>query len=407
MNVKREGRAAFMCMRDERGLGPCASWDMARRLNRHPDGNSMRKPVPSLRAALSTVVALSIPAAAEVPIFTADQEACFGRVYDQAHLASHPQQTVTSLHVLRSLGARPDAENWRPNERGELIQQFRENGTAGVSAFFTFRDRKGVFNNWFDCHQDAAAGVRCSVACDGGSFGLNRVSPDAVLLKNDGFVLVGGCGEPGEDEGKEFYFKPGADDKAFRLDLKPVAACRAEEQKVTGVVRAEKPLRERFKEDETFCFGRDYDETHLASHPRQLVRTIRVGRLDPAGEHAHPISAGEPWWFNVALDVKVTVRTGGASATAHYACTTPRQSSWDCVSTTPEGGGGAGFCDGRVIEIVRGPGDDIYLQNPGSGLPVAGACATARDTGSEAPPPPTRSDDRAFRLARMPVTACR
>jgi hypothetical protein len=359
---------------------------------------SMRKSFAFLIAA-----ALCPAAAAEAPVFTADQESCFGRVYDLAHLASHPQQKVTSLHVLRALGQRPDAENWRPGERGELIQKFREDSMTGVTAYVTFRDRKGVFNNWFDCHEDPATGANCAVGCDGGSFNLKRASPDAVLLKTEGFVLVGGCGEPGE-EGKEFYFKPDADDKAFRLDSKPVSACRAEEQKTTAPARPEKPLRERFKEDEMFCFGRDYDETHLASHPKQLVRTIRVGRLDPAGERVHPSNAGDPWWFNVTLDVKVTLRTGGKDATAHYACTTPGQSGWSCISDAPAGG--ADVCDGRVIEIVRGPGDDIYLQNRGSGLPLATACATtARNP--EAEPPSTRSDDRAFRLARMPVAACR
>ena len=78
-------------------------------------------------------------------------------------------------------------------------------------------------------------------------------------------------------------------------------------------------------------------------------------------------------------------------------------SGWSCVSDAPAGG--AGGCDGRVIEIVRGPDDDIYLRNPGSGLPLAASTTTSRNP--EAEPPATPSDDRAFRLARMPVAACR
>jgi len=79
-------------------------------------------------------------------------------------------------------------------------------------------------------------------------------------------------------------------------------------------------------------------------------------------------------------------------------------SGWSCVSDAPFGG--AGVCDGRVIEIVHGPDDDIYLRNPGSGLPRAGA-STTTSRNPEAEPPATPSDDRAFRLARMPVAACR
>jgi len=59
---------------------------------------------------LVTTLALSCPAGAQAgtPLFVANEEACFGRVYDRAHLASHPNQTVTSLHIFRSLGERPE-----------------------------------------------------------------------------------------------------------------------------------------------------------------------------------------------------------------------------------------------------------------------------------------------------------
>jgi len=35
------------------------------------------------------------------------------------------------------------------------------------------------------------------------------------------------------------------------------------------------------------------------------------------------------WWFNVKLDVSVTLRSGPQTATARYACT-PREASWEC-----------------------------------------------------------------------------
>jgi hypothetical protein len=357
-------------------------------------------------AVLATAALLPAPAAAQnrnSPVFTADKEACYGRVYDRAHLASHPLQKVTSLHVLRSLGERPAAENWQPDQRGELIKKFRDEGQADVTAFVTFKDRKGTFHNFLSCNREGPKGTLCYIDCDGGSFNLRRANPSALLLENEGFVLVGGCGEE-VAEGKEVYFKPGQDDKVFRLDAKPLAVCRAEEQKVLPV-RSEMPLRERFKEDEEFCFGRDYDQAHLASHPKQLVSTIRVGRLDPKKERANLSDTDVKWWwFNVELDVKLSLRSGGTDKTAHYACT-PQQASWECRRETKEESHNA--CNDRMVQIVRGPVLQIDLVARTSGLPITNECANASDSGQYPELPPTKSDDRTFRLTRMPVAACR
>jgi hypothetical protein len=82
-------------------------------------------------AALATVT-LPRPVSGQTrkPLFIADQEACFGRVYDRAHLASHPSQKVTSVHIFRYLQQRSEAENWRPNDRQEAIDRFRRTGHA-------------------------------------------------------------------------------------------------------------------------------------------------------------------------------------------------------------------------------------------------------------------------------------
>jgi hypothetical protein len=360
--------------------------------------------VSAAAAMLLLNAAMPTPASAQnrTPIFTADQEACFGRVYDRAHLASHPQQKVTSIHILRGLGERPETENWQPDQGAELIKKFRETGEADVLAFVSFKDRKGTFHNSLTCRKEGPKGTLCYIDCDGGSFNLKRANPSSLLLENEGFVLVGGCAEEVALD-QQVYFKPGKDDKLFRLDSKPVAVCRAEEQKATPV-RAGAPLRERFKEDEAFCFGRDYDDAHLASHPQQLVSSIRVGRLDPAKERADP-DANKYWWFNVALDVKLRLRAG-AGASSPYACT-PQEGNWECQRTTRSETETHNACSDRMIQIVRGPGDEIYLHNKTSGLPITNECETAKDVGQYPSLPPTRSDDRSFRLTRMPVAACR
>src|SRR5262245_10055519 len=144
---------------------------------------------------VTTALTLSRPAGAQAgaPLFVADQEACFGRVYDRAHLANHPNQQVTSLHIFRYLGERPEAENWQASQRDEAIKQFHQSGVAWVQAFVTFRGRTGHFHNWLGCYKGNEV-TNCSVECDGGSFDLKRESARTVLLNNNGFRLYV-CGE--------------------------------------------------------------------------------------------------------------------------------------------------------------------------------------------------------------------
>jgi hypothetical protein len=368
------------------------------------DKSLMCKPrsiTPLAALALFSALALPSPAAAQgTPLFTADKEACFGRVYDQAHLRAHPQQKVTSIHILRSLSERPQAENWEPNQREEAIKRFQESGETAVSAFVTFRDRRGYFHNSLTCGRDDKGGMHCFIECDGGSFAIKRESATTALLTNNGFVLVGGCGEEVES-GKEVFFDPGKDDKVFRLETKPVAVCRAEEQKAIPI-SADKPLRERFKEDETFCFGRDYDAAHLTSHPQQQVAAMRVARLDPAKEKDEFPDAPQ-WWHRVKLSVTMTLKTGRKLSTARYGCFA-QQASWEC-RREPTGEGHTA-CSDRTIQLGRGPGDDVFVYNRNSGLPIDNECETAGDSGQFPSNPPTKSDDKTFRLTRMPVAAC-
>src|SRR5438105_7256593 len=134
----------------------------------------------TIAALMLAGVALGAPPAAGEPrnnsLFTADQEACFSHVYDRAHLASHPTQKVTSIHIFRSLGERAEAENWRADQRAEAIKRFREDGRSEVEAFVTFRDRRGYFYNSLSCNKEDSRGVHCFIDCDGGSFTLKRES---------------------------------------------------------------------------------------------------------------------------------------------------------------------------------------------------------------------------------------
>ena len=181
-------------------------------------------------------------------------------------------------------------------------------------------------------------------------------------------MLIGGCGEEIE-EAEQVYFSPGKDDKVFRLESKPAAVCRAEEQKAKPI-RAGKPLRERFGEQETFCFGRDYDAAHQAKHPRQKVASIRVGRLTP-GEERLDKSLAQKWPNDVKLSVSFTLKAAAGRRALNYICS-PQEASWECSAETASTG--RSTCDGNTMHLARGAGDDIVLINRQDGLPIEAAC---------------------------------
>jgi hypothetical protein len=234
---------------------------------------------------VTTALTLSRPAGAqaEAPMFVADQEACFGRVYDRAHLLAHPNQTVTSLHIFRYLGERPEAENWQASQRDEAIK--------------------------------------------------------------------------------------------------------------------------RFHRSELFCFGRDYDAAHLAKHPQQKVASIRVGRLNPEAERRNMYPLGQKWPDDVKLSVALTVKAATTRRALTYVCN-PREASWECTAeSVPDA---ASSCDGDTIHLARGRDDDILLINRKEGLPIDAPCQGKQESEPNGDyQQATRSDDRTFRLVRMPIEACR
>jgi hypothetical protein len=222
-------------------------------------------------------------------------------------------------------------------------------------------------------------------------FDLMRESAGTVLLNNRGFFLIG-CGE---DVETQVYFSPGRDDKVFRLEAKAAAICRAEERKAKPI-RPGKPLRERFQENELFCFGRDYDADHLAKHPQQKVASIRVGRLSPASERRY---ADQKWPEGLKLSVALTLKAAATRRALTYVCS-PREASWECHAETDD----PSTCDGDTVHVARGRDDDILLINRKEGLPIDAPCQAWQKSG---PSQPTRSDDKTFRLVRMPIEACR
>jgi hypothetical protein len=279
-------------------------------------------------AALPIVAALSL--AAPAPAQETKQsplpshlplgiEACFGRVYDANHLRQHPRQRVTSFHLFRSFSPDPNAENV-VRTREELLDADGEGGFVLTDAFVRFRDRPGLFYNSLACVRSEGT-VRCGIDCDGGGFKL-RTSGHSLLLDNEGFVVIGGCGASDDENEQRDFVKPGADDRVFRLDPKPVAECAAvRDQLKPAWAKLGAPLRERLDRSEAVCFSRSYDAAHLGRHPQQTVRRIAVLKPD-GGKPLHEMKIFE-LTFRIELSNgrKFEQRTTCQPDKYHYGCT--------------------------------------------------------------------------------------
>jgi hypothetical protein len=119
-------------------------------------------------AVLLTCTVLVTPAQAELlgPFFE-KRGACYARHYDNAHLASHPRQKVTSIYLSNT--AFPD-----PNYDGVLLD-----------FGFTMRDGEHYSANVY-CEND-----RCGVEGDGGSFVVSETG-DGLRIDVGSFLALEG-----------------------------------------------------------------------------------------------------------------------------------------------------------------------------------------------------------------------
>jgi hypothetical protein len=136
--------------------------------------------------------------------------ACFNRVYDDSHLASHPQQNVRTMTLLVLI----DSEN--PDNYDLRV---------GVN----FRNQKHYFETQGDCARPETEGdaggsysAHCSVACDGGSIGVALKDNGSVLLTIPDGARVWRPGAPDNDSERGAF---GEDDKLFRVDRADLLQC--------------------------------------------------------------------------------------------------------------------------------------------------------------------------------------
>jgi hypothetical protein len=180
-----------------------------------------------------------------------------------------------------------------------LLKNEMESSSVNVNAYVRFRNRKGVYWNTLNCNRSADGKLtRCGIDCDGGSFTLHPRQKNLVLT-NEGFVLVGGCGASEEEYDNQVHLQPGADDKTFLLEPLPLAQCAALRDAVKpAFAKMGQALRARFTTEAAVCYSRSYDEAHLKKNPQQIVRKIALLRA-AGGKDVHKDAPGYDLTFKI------------------------------------------------------------------------------------------------------------
>ena len=131
---------------------------------------------------------------------------CYGREYSSAHLKSHPKQTVQKIQV-KFENEKEFNSNWM---KLEVTLKGEENEYINYKAFFV---STGLKNTW-------------GIECDGGRVTASLNNKGNLVLKNEGFILKGGCS--GDDDSKDVYLESieGGDD-TFELVRLPRAFCQS------------------------------------------------------------------------------------------------------------------------------------------------------------------------------------
>jgi hypothetical protein len=140
--------------------------------------------------------------------------ACFARVYDAAHLARHPKQTVREMTLLVTAEKVPEDE--------KLNYSF--------SLSLNLRDRPEKFVSSGDCGHPVASAVSadklhlgCGVDCDGGGISVELADHDKAIMVRLDRVRIWSNNNP-EDNSRSLTSD--TDDGAFRLVRTSLDDCR-------------------------------------------------------------------------------------------------------------------------------------------------------------------------------------
>ncbi len=321
-------------------------------------------------------------------------DVCFGRVYDAAHLKVHAKQKVARIFFY--YGHDPVSH---PNEEPTA------NSDSSYSGFVTTTVRGGKVPEWAGgwCNHESEDGksgaIRCGTDCDRTLASLKVDEKGRLILSDlqrDIYLDAGSEEELGAAEYDRQALGP--EDDNFRLDPMPAAACKAEFARIDPIdPTLGPPLRERLKPDQAFCYGRDYDAAHLASHPNQLTKSIRVfrGPLELASFAADGDAASWPDGADIAVSITTPGKAGKVSQI--YSCQ-GEADQWRCAASSKMSDFSCDIAQ-KEIFLRRGANGTMMLANPNSALAIVDLCSKASEG-------KTRSDDRAYRLQPMPQSAC-
>ena len=155
------------------------------------------------RVLIALVVSLAVIVVAPAVGAKADTAlGCFARVYDRAHLASHPDQIITTVRLSIK----------KPDLRSSYAYDF------ALSA--RVRGRDVPLNTGGLCVRELG-GVKCTVECDGGGVDIKPHAGHAMMYLDR--IRVAKCGEELFEGGEEL--SGGKDDRVFRLDRMDDRVC--------------------------------------------------------------------------------------------------------------------------------------------------------------------------------------
>lgn len=132
--------------------------------------------------------------------------ACFIRKYTKSHLASHPDQNVTTM--LAYVSKQEGAETW-----------------YGVNLQVNFRQMNKPFQVAGSCSQNEKGQLACGIDCDGGSLSVRVKNEQSILVDIPESVRLFDPSASDEYADLPRGARFGADDKLFRLDRTALSDC--------------------------------------------------------------------------------------------------------------------------------------------------------------------------------------
>ena len=146
-----------------------------------------------------------------------EARACFVRQYTQDHLKAHPAQTVAAMEFRLTWHVFAVEEGAEPFSDYQFHLGVRKRGA------------KKELTAGGPCMEQGGK-IFCGVECDGGGVFVTKREDGSLTVSFDdmwGIRMSDSCGEEEASEETGVEFKPGKDDKVFRLDPVPASQCPA------------------------------------------------------------------------------------------------------------------------------------------------------------------------------------